>query len=266
MSRYGALVEREMARIAPPSFSLEDLSRLRARRQRRQRVAARAVALLVAAVAVGLGIALTRVLSPGEGQPAGPRPQTRVFAPADLETVLLGPDETPAGAPHRRTATGRSAIEAPLKNASKLSIPDLMGPGTGFVGARTVEFLRDFQGVPDSLFFASVGVVYDDAESAGRALLLLVEDFQGRAADASREPVASLGMQAFVVRGTSMIKPPSSTDVVYIWRIENLVLLAAGGDSVGRGAPEEARLVAHEMHARAMEAGAGRPGALGGAG
>jgi hypothetical protein len=58
MSEYGSLLQRQMERIAPPSFTAEDLRRRRGRRQRNQRVAS---------VALGLALLLLVLFVLGHG-------------------------------------------------------------------------------------------------------------------------------------------------------------------------------------------------------
>ncbi|HZD18461.1 MAG TPA: hypothetical protein VE669_10000 [Actinomycetota bacterium] len=254
MSRYGALVEREMARMGPAPFTLVDLQRLGERKRRTQRVAAGLVALLVMGmVAGGLGWILGRGAG-GEGDLRPAAPQARPFTGGDLDAIVLSPEDVPLDTPYKWTRTGQAAVAGPVEDSSDLTVSDLAGSGTGFVDARTAEFLEGLEGLPDSRWFGSVALLYEDRTSADRVLRLLVEDFGGRDRAASRRDVPTLGPDAVRLRG-AVIGTQGGPAIVYLWRTDNLVLIAAGAPGIAedlKGIPEEVGSIAEQMNARAI--------------
>jgi hypothetical protein len=84
MSEYGSLLQRQMERIAPPSFTAEDLRRRRGRRQRNQRVAS---------VALGLALLLLVLFVLGHGLGAlrrrEPLPASPPITPSDVAKLKL---------------------------------------------------------------------------------------------------------------------------------------------------------------------------------
>lgn len=260
MSRYGPLVEQEMARIDPAPFSIADLQRLRERKRRNQRLAAGVVALLITGATVGgLGWALLRG-GTGSTRPAGAPARGGVFRPADLEWIALRPEEPPRGTEHRSTLTGLSALQGPVSQSRDLlSVGELAGAGTGFVDARTVDFQKGDVNLPASRWFASMVTLYEEDASADQAFRILVRDFLGRDENARSRDVPELGSDAVLIP-KAVVGSQEGPGVAYIWRIRNLVLMAVGAPGLPedrRGILRQVRANAEQMNARALQIEAG---------
>ncbi|HEX6230931.1 MAG TPA: hypothetical protein VF029_04410, partial [Actinomycetota bacterium] len=139
------------------------------------------------------------------------------------------------------------------EDSPDLTVTDLTGSGTRFLHARTVEFLKGDEGLPDSRWFGSAALLYEDDPSADRAFRLLVEDFLRRDASARSRDVPALGADAVLIRG-AVIGTEGGPAVMYLWRTHNLILIAGGAPGLPedlRGIPREVRHIAEEMNARA---------------
>src|SRR5437899_11349683 len=90
MSDYTTLVERELRRIAPASYSLDDVARRRNRRRRNQRITSAIVALLLATLAIGGAI---RAFEGGERQ----RPAAPPITPENVSSLHLIATDEPGG-------------------------------------------------------------------------------------------------------------------------------------------------------------------------
>ena len=195
----------------------------------------RAAPVLGIAAAVVLAIVAFQILgSPNVGDPD---PTPRVYAPEDLETIVL----TEANAPESMTVdyenptTGFAALLIPLRTGGEIF------EQSDFVDARSVELGTSIGG------FTSWSALFESAEAAEEAYDFLVNEHEspdGWGLAASRED-PNLGEESAMWTGQQYDMDSART---ILWRQGSLLLAAVGWAD---WEPEEVRLIADEMANRA---------------
>lgn len=195
----------------------------------------RAAPVLGIAAAVVLAIVAFQVLgSPNVGDPD---PTPRVYAPEDLENIVLTEANAPEGMTidYENPTTGFAALLVPLKTGGAIF------EQTDFVDARSVELGTSIGG------FTTWSALFESAEAAEEAYDFLVtehESPEGWGLATSRED-PELGEESAMWTGQQYDMASART---ILWRQGNLLLAAVAWAD---WEPDEVRLIADEMADRA---------------
>jgi hypothetical protein len=195
----------------------------------------RAAPVMGIAAAVVLAIVAFQILgSPDVGDP---EPTPRVYAPEDLETIVLTEANVPEGVTvdYENPTSGFAALVIPLKPGGDTF------EQADFVDAHSVELGTSIGG------FTTWSALFESAEEAEEAYDFLVtehESPEGWDLAASRED-PELGEESAMWTGQQYDMASART---ILWRQGNLLLAAVGWAD---WEPEEVRLIADQMADRA---------------
>ena len=209
--------------------------------RRRRNVVRRSVAAaaLVALIAVGCH-------SGGEpATPTPPGPYTR----ADVDAIVLGPDDAPDGTAYVDGVSGFQDLQAFARDATERA--HLVDDGFQ-VGHLALFFPAGHAngGAPEPLTNRSTIVqgitgLFRDPAGAERSLERYEEDLRSRQLPDARDiPADGLGETSFGLRGKTS---DGARVQIYVWRIGNLILAVSGS---GPLAPGEVRSLADVVDGR----------------
>jgi hypothetical protein len=188
---------------------------------------------------------------PEEGQEARGA-ASRYHTAADLEDIVLRPDEAPEGTEYLQDRSGELSLKELWPTACCLGVQDQFRQD-GFQTAHAAVFERPGHSAdpidarPGFELVSSSAVLFLDDQGASAALDQWVDYFR----EPALEPVdvAGFGEEAVGLAGSP--EAPAEILVLYVWRIGRLVLslrVSAGAGTVGVA---DARGLAERMQDRA---------------
>ena len=242
-----AMLERDLSRVGPAQFDLNNLELLRHHRRRREALVSLVVA--VALVAGGI-VGVLRALPPEPRVPVN-QPAKWGWPSVDLRQVVLDESATPLQARFQARDRGEGALEAglPVDGLPADDANALMT--TGFVQAERTVFERVGEPSLHDAALETWAAEYDSPDTARAALGVFLEEtvlvnYMDRGLIEPR-PVALDGAD----EGSLYIDRAIPRDVVYLWRHENLLLRVT---TEGNFPPSDVRRIAEAMDARATAA------------
>jgi hypothetical protein len=158
-------------------------------------------------------------------------PDARAFTRADVETIVLGPDDAPDGTTYVEHASGFDDLDAFARDeverghlvddGFQIGHVSLFLPPASATGGPSSEPLTN-----DSVIVQGIAGLFRDADGAGSSLERYVDDLRTRQIpDAEDIPADGLGDQSFGLRGET---PDGSRVQIFVWRIGNLLLAISG--------------------------------------
>ena len=174
-------------------------------------------------------------------------PAARAFTRADVDAIVLGPDDAPDGTTYVEDASGFHELDAFARDdVERGHLVD-----DGFVIGHVALFLPpdsangDTPLTNDSVIVQGIAGLFHDADGAGSSLERYVEDLRSRQVPGAIDvPADGLGDQSFGLRGET---PDGAEVQIFAWRIENLLLVISGS---GRMTPEQVRGLADVLDGR----------------
>lgn len=156
------------------------------------------------------------------------------FTRADVGAIVLQPADAPAGTIYVDSASGFQALAAFARDDVELGL--LRDDGFQ-VGHLSLFFPagRANGGAPkpltnDSVIVQGIAGLFHDANGAERSLERYIDDLRSRQVpDAHDVAAGGLGDRAFGLRGTT---PDGSRVLMYVWRVDNLILSVTGSGPV----------------------------------
>ena len=196
-----------------------------------------------------LGLALLTASACVARGTAADEPSPGAFTRADVDAIVLGPDDAPDGTAYVDAVSGFQDLDAFARDDAERS--HLVDDGFE-VGHLALFFPAGHTdgGAPEPLSNRSVIVqgitgLFDDAAGAERSLERYVHDLRSRQLpDASDVPADGLGDVSFGLRGTT---PDGARVQIFVWRIDNLILAISGSGPVSRS---EVRALADVLDGR----------------
>lgn len=200
----------------------------------------RSIAVLTLSAIVATGCHSTRTPSVTHGR----------FTRADVDAIVLRPSDAPKGTAFVDAVSGSQDLATFARDAVELE--HLRDDGFE-VGNLSLFFPAGHTngGAPEPLTNASVIVqgiagLFHDADGAERSLERYVDDLRSRQLLDARDVASDgLGDRAFGLQGTT---PDGSRVLIYVWRVDNLVLAVSGSGPV-KGA--DVRALADLVNGRA---------------
>ncbi|MGZ8580161.1 MAG: hypothetical protein ACXWW9_02630 [Actinomycetota bacterium] len=243
-----SMLERDLSRVGPARFDLNDLELLRHHRRRREALVSLVVA--VALVAGGI-VGVLRAVPPEPRVPVN-QPAKGGWPSVDLRQVVLGESATPLQARFQARDRGEEALQAGLP-ADGLPADDANARmTTGFVQAERTVFERVGEPPLHDAALETWAAEYDSPDTARAALGVFLEgtvlvNYMDWGGLIEPRPVALDGAD----EGSLFIDRAIPRDVVYLWRHENLLLRVT---TQGNFPPSDVRRIAEAMDARATAA------------
>jgi hypothetical protein len=172
---------------------------------------------------------------------------TAAFTRADVNAIVLGPDDALVGTTYVEDASGFHELDAFARDdVERGHLVD-----DGFVIGHVALFLPpesangDTPLTNDSVIVQGIAGLFHDADGAGSSLERYVEDLRSRQVPGAIDvPADGLGDQSFGLRGET---PDGAEVQIFAWRIENLLLVISGS---GRMTPEQVRGLADVLDGR----------------
>lgn len=205
---------------------------------------------------IGPPLAVVLLLLPACGQPeAGdeaPQLPPRFHTAADLDDIVLRPEEGPEGTEYLEDRSGELSLKELWPTACCLGVQDQFRQA-GFQTAYAAVFERPGHSAdpidarPGFEVVSSSAVLFLDDRGASEAMAQWVDHFR----EPALEPidVAGFGEEAVGLAGSP--EAPAEVLILYLWRIGRLVLslrVSAGAGTVGVA---DARRLAERMQDRA---------------
>lgn len=194
---------------------------------------------------------LTACGRPETGRSAGERP-TRYHTAADLDDIVLRPDEAPAGTEYLEDRSGELTLKELWPTSCCLGVQDQFRQD-GFQTAYAAVFERPGHSAdpidarPGFEVVSSSAVLFLDDQGASEAMGQWVDYFREPALESI--DVEGFGEEAVGLAGSP--EAPAEILVLYLWRIGRLVLsLRVSAGAVTVGVPD-ARELAERMRDRA---------------
>ena len=155
---------------------------------------------------------------------------------ADVDAIVLGPTDAPTGTAYVDGASGFQDLTAFARDQVELG--HLRDDGFQ-IGHLSLFFPAGHVngGVPrpltnDSVIVQGIAGLFHGADGAERSLERYVEDLRSRQMPDARDvPSQGLGDRAFGLRGTT---PDGSRVLMYVWRVDNLILAVSGSGPITR--------------------------------
>jgi hypothetical protein len=157
------------------------------------------------------------------------------YTAADVERIVLGSAEAPAGTKVSQTLEGPEALGQLLSTASATTID---AAGTNFVAARFVEF----EATDPFALHSSWAAVYTDARSASNALAALGGHFGSTWLPGVAPGSPGLGEESVSLEGQPATAPVPV--VLLLWRRGNLLLHTNAGEA---GELDKLRAIATQL-------------------
>ena len=161
--------------------------------------------------------------------PGGTRNPSTAFTVVDADRILPHFDEPPSGFHQTDTASGRPVLTRPYHGDETCEGAPL--PERNFVGGESIAFERDRIGDPTFQFLGSNAMVFSDASSASAALVAFTNCFRGPSWFSGQSPGdPKLGAESVIFTGSRRIRGPdwlselNVQSVLYMWRVNNLLL------------------------------------------
>jgi hypothetical protein len=187
----------------------------------------------------------TACVEDGTAADAALRPFTR----ADVNLIVLGPNDAPGGTAYVEDASGFHDLDAFARDDIERShlVDD------GFEVGHVALFLPPASAngpspeplTNDSVIVQGIAGLFHDADGAESSLQRYVQDLRSRQIpDASDVPAGGLGDTSFGLRGET---PDGSRVQIFVWRIGNLLLAISGSGPV---MPEDVRALADLIDGR----------------
>jgi hypothetical protein len=166
----------------------------------------------------------------GSATKTEPGPYTR----ADIEAIVLGPSDAPAGTSYVDGVSGFQDLHAFARDDVELTHLQEDGFQIGHLALFFPSGHAD-GGAPEPLtnhseIVQGITGLFRDADGAERSLERYMQDLRSRQLPGARDiPAAGLGDTSFGLRG----KTPDGARVrMYVWRIGNLILAVSGSGPV----------------------------------
>jgi len=194
-----------------------------------------------------LGLAqLTATACDGGGTGTGD-PTHRPFTRADLDAIVLGPDDAPDGTTYVQDASGYHELGAFARDdVERDHLADdgfEIGHVALFLPPESVE--GDTPLTNESVIAQGITGLFHDADGAGSSLERYVEDLRSRQVPGAIDvPADGLGDRSSGLRGQT---PDCAEVQIFARRIENLLLVTSGS---GRMTTEQVRELADVIDGR----------------
>ena len=238
-----AMLERDLSRVGPAQFDLNDLELLRHHRRRREALVSLVVA--VALVAGGI-VGVLRALPPEPRVPVN-QPVKGGWPPVDLRQVVLDESATPLQARFQARDRGEGALEAGLPPERLPTDEANARMTTGFVQAERTVFERVGEPPLHEASLETWAAEYDSPGTARVAMGVFLDSVHFDRGLIEPRPVALHGAD----EGSLYVDRAIPRNVIYLWRHENLLLCVT---TEGNFPPSDVRRIAVAMDARAIAA------------
>lgn len=200
-----------------------------------------AVPMLGIATVILLAFAGYQFFGQGVGGPDTPTPTPRVIAAADLPNIVLTDANAPEGFTVDGTTTGTDALVRPLK------------AGGPFIDQSAfVDALMTNLNTTETGGYVSYGALFETAAAAEVAYDYLADEHGAVGWDMTRSSeVPGLGDESATFTGPAY--DLFATNIVHLWRVDNLVLaaVAVGDVAVGEANADQLLELARLMDDRA---------------